>query len=160
MESETKNLALKVLRHLLVGNYFHGLRFGWPHIFVYNNDPRLLRVKSEVYIMCESRFKVYDDIPVTYPTCEEDIEQISKDEELRLICSLRNDKINDVAIGDNAPHLIITFESGRVFFMNGHNDQYESWEVGTIDHDDDEDFLVVVVPGDDFAVWVPKSFNG
>lgn len=33
----------------------------------------------------------------------------------------------DVRLGDTAPHLFITFDTGMLLFVNGHHDKYECW---------------------------------
>lgn len=62
-------------------------------------------------------------------------------------------------LGETEPHLIISFESGRTFFLNGHHNKYESWELGVWFPEKDEDFLVVACPGDNLSIWAPDNFK-
>ncbi|SHG58515.1 hypothetical protein [Ornithinibacillus halophilus] len=79
-------------------------------------------------------------------------------ESARMICELRFKRIVDVTLGQDKPHLYLTLDSGEVLFVNGHNPDYESWQVEVHNNSNlDDVFQVVACPGDSLAVWVPED---
>jgi hypothetical protein len=82
-----------------------------------------------------------------------------EDEQLRILCSLRGQMITGVDLGETDPHLLLTLEDGRVFFLCGSSDQYESWQCGIAWGDPHAPWLVVATPGGDLAFWAPNGFT-
>ena len=52
---------------------------------------------------------------------------------------MRRQKVIDVQLGKETPHLFILLESGQILFVNGFHDYYECWQAGV----QCEDWLVV-----------------
>lgn len=74
------------------------------------------------------------------------------------LCELGMKKIVEVNLGDTSPHLLLTFDTGEVLFINGHHDTYECWQVGVSNTENDEEvWEVVACPGDSLAIWVPVN---
>jgi hypothetical protein len=155
--SDHWDLANNLLRYLCQGAVFDGIRFGAvKQILLREDSPKQFR--GQQYINLASRWCLFPSRPSTFPLTEEDIEEFScEDEELLALCGLRHKQIVECEFGKGSPHLILTFNDGQVFFMNGHNDKYESWELG-VAHSN-EDWEIIAAPGDDIIVMVPKSFN-
>ena len=63
--------------------------------------------------------------------------------------------IVDAQLGVESPHLILTFDDGRILFINGHHDQYESWQL----YAGQGKLLIVAVPGDELAMWLPEDYR-
>jgi hypothetical protein len=137
--SKLKALAEQVIKHLLLDAEIVGVKFDWPTILIDRREATKM-LKGQVYLMCESKFKVFEEPPTVYSNVEEEMANISKDDEIKIIASLRHDKIVDVFLGETEPHLIIFFESGKTLFLNGHHSKFEPWELGVWFPDKDEDF--------------------
>ena len=58
-------------------------------------------------------------MPDKFPKTEDEIVEMSEEEEIATICELRQQTIEDIRIGDNIPHVIIALNSGKVIFING-----------------------------------------
>jgi hypothetical protein len=89
--------------------------------------------------------------PDSFPSVENDLPEISQDEEFKRICDLREASVENVELGQNAPHLILTLDDGRVVFINGHDNDYEPWQTG-------ESFVrvgltVIACPGGQIALF-------
>ncbi len=91
----------------------------------------------------------------SYPLNEDEFEVYSEKEEYERICKIRRQKVTDIQLGLESPHLIITLESGQIIFLNGFHDYYECWQVGVLC----EQWLVVAAPGNEIATWAPDEFT-
>jgi hypothetical protein len=76
--------------------------------------------------------------------------------ELGILNELSYTEIVDVKLGDTIPHLLFTFQNGKSLFVHGHDEQYESWQLGVSFQEGE--WLVVACPDDGIAVWCPDSF--
>lgn len=106
-------------------------------------------------IEMDSIFKSSRYISIT----EREMDAKTEEEQFKDIIDIRREKIVDIQLGDVSPHLIITLESGKILFINGHHPNYESWQLGDGGDYDGDDWLFVAVPGDEIAVWFPDSFK-
>jgi hypothetical protein len=97
-------------------------------------------------------------MPAQLPQTEDDITELTEEEELQLLCSIRQEKIENIHLDGNLPHLIISFESGKVFFLYGFNMDYESWDLGVAFSNFIEKWLVVAMPGGEVGVFCPETF--
>lgn len=116
-------------------------------------------VNGQVYLNLVSRWMIYDSPIQQFPNYEEEIPDIPVEEQLRLLCSIREKIIVDVQLGVDWSHLIIHLESGKVFFLNGCDADSECWQLGVAMGEPGESWFVVARPGGDLAVWAPESFN-
>ncbi len=66
-------------------------------------------------------------------------------------------EIVDVRIGEEAPHLLLTFSNGQTLYINGHDDRYESWNIAAGSVAVGNHFLVVAGPADELAIWCPEE---
>ena len=145
--------ATRILRQLLLGEQPSGLRFGMPQI-LFQSSPD--KPKGEPYVNLASAWCVFPSRPGRLPATEAEVSgPTSNEEEYLLIISLRNKTVVDVEVCHPVPHLLITFDDSSVLYVNGHNEQYESWQAGQ-SFSEDETWLVVACPGDSIAIWAPE----
>jgi len=122
MNLKDKEVAEKVIRYLCLNSDINGYRFHpCSQLLLSGPDDGRNDIDGQIFINLESRFKVYSSMPSCLPQCEEDIEELNEEEELNLIFKLKRKRIIDIKLGDLHPHLIITFESGEVLFVNGNH---------------------------------------
>lgn len=157
MDNSARSSAIKVLAFLLEGTTIDAIRFREDH-FTLLFFP--IRVQAgEIYLHLDSRWKIL----AKQRTFESDVgapEQITvAEEQLLQLYSLRDTHIVAVTLGAVQPDLIIEFEDGRIFILNGHDEEYEAWELGTAIKTREADFLIVATPNNGLAVWTPESFT-
>ena len=116
-------------------------------------------IDGQVYINLASRWAVFESLPTPLPTSEQGLPELETDEKRRTLCSIREADIERVELGDDAPHLVLFLKGGKVFFLNGYHDKYETWQCGVSMGNRSESWLVVSCPGGGLAVWVPKNFR-
>ncbi|KZB91250.1 hypothetical protein A2U94_11945 [Bacillus sp. VT 712] len=157
MKREDRLLAEKVLKYLLIGSQVDGVKFG-PHsgttILNFSNYSR--KEDSDFVLSIETTWNLYPK-PTDYPSCEEEVPNLTEKEQFQHIWSMRREKVVKVELGNQSPHLIIHLESNKVLFVNGHDPNYECWQL------EEEwmsgDWLVVAAPGDEVAVWCLDGFE-
>ena len=158
MDTRDKQLAEAVLRRLCKEAHIDGIRFGpilqilISHVNRVGDDP----INGQVYLNLGSSWKVFDSRPASLPNGEEELPQATAEEQIQAICDLRECAIINAEICEKEPHLILTLEDGRVLFVNGKHDLYECWDMGVAFSVDK--WQVIACPGDDVAIWAPKSF--
>lgn len=111
---------------------------------------------KEYSLSVESEWRVYDEVPAELPIIQFPDDIVDQQRTSELICTIGKlgwYPIVDIKLGDNIPHLLITFENGQTLFINGHHSQYESWDFYA------EDFHVVATPEDGLAIWHPHGFK-
>ncbi|MCU5380725.1 hypothetical protein OCA08_26680 [Bacillus cereus] len=88
--------------------------------------------------------------------CNEDkFDDYTVAEEYKRIFEMRRQKIIDIQLGIESPHLIITLGNGQIIFVNGFHDDYECWQTGV----QYEQWLVVAAPGNEISTWTPDEFH-
>lgn len=151
-------LAERVLRRLCVGAIIEGIRFG-PilQVLLANDDWRGKPIPGQVYLNLESKWTTFPSRPPRFPDSEDDLPDVSDDDQVRVLCRLRLRKIAAVELGQAAPHLLLTLEDGSMFFVNGRHEMYECWQLGVCYAEPPNAWLVVACPGGDVAVWAPPD---
>jgi hypothetical protein len=145
--------AEAILRRLCVGAQVDGIRFGpIPQLLITDHASDKPPVSGQAYLNLASTWHVYPYRPDTLPRGEDALEMLEEAEEVRRLCELRGALITEVELGADAPDLLLTFADGRVFFLNGHHDQYEMWQFG-VAFAPGLGTLVVACPGNEVAVW-------
>lgn len=157
MNAKDKKLAEAVLSHMCARGRISGIQFGPTLQILIGDFDREAAVRGFVYVNLSSTWTVYDSTPATYPDREEDLPELSADEQCRLICGVRESRIAGVELGESQPHLIIKLEDGRTIFINGRHEMYECWQSGVSCGDPNEMWMVVACPSGGVAVWAPKS---
>jgi hypothetical protein len=160
MEEKDKNFADKVLKHLCIGSRIDGIRFGpVPQLLITDHDSECYKdIKGQVYLNLASKWCLYPKMPEQFPQTEDEITELNEEEELQLLCSIRLEKIENIHLDVDLPHLIIKFESGKVFFLYGFDKDYESWDLGVAFSGSMENWLVVAIPGGEVGVFCPERF--
>lgn len=154
--------AESALRMLLVGATFVGAKWYGTLLALlartaFAADGRPYEVSyGEIVLSIESRFALFADRPPRLPDRAEDLPDVPFHEQVGTLARLANDPISDVTLGERHPHLILTFASGRVFFLNGYDEKYESWTVQTRNCTGG-DWIIVAVPESAIAVFDPKN---
>lgn len=149
--------ANKLLEYLCLRAEVNGIRFGAvKQMLLYEDGTK--HFKGQLYINLASRWTVFESRPLSFPLNEEEVSDFETEvEEITKLCSLRHKTIVNAELGTESPHLILTFNDGQVFFMNGHNDKYESWDLGVAFTD--ESCQIIAMPGDDIVFFTPKSIT-
>jgi hypothetical protein len=111
---------------------------------------------GQLYLNIESKWCLYKNLPPEFPSNEDEIEDYSEDEEYNMIYSIRRQKVKDIKLDNETPHLFITLENGYTIFVNGFHHKYECWQAGV--QYDDETWLVVAVPENEIAAWALIGF--
>jgi len=70
---------------------------------------------------------------------------MSLEERVAALARLAGQKIVSVMLGEKLPHLIVAFESGSVFFLNGYTPLYECWTLSTVGRDQGNGWQIVSV---------------
>jgi hypothetical protein len=157
MDQEARNIAIQALQFLLLDSKLEGVRFrgtGFTLLF----DP--VRVEAgEIFLYLDSDWAILPEPLESEHTIAFTSQKETSAEQLAQLYSLNNKPITQVSVGTEIPHLIIQFENTQVFVVNGHDEQYESWEIGTALKEETADFTIVAIPGDRIAVWTPKDFR-
>lgn len=163
MDREYKIYAEKVLKHLFLGAQVDGMQFGMSPATIkiyftnFKGSGGSDDYGGQLYLNIESKWCLFDSPPEKYPSNEDEIEDYSEDEEYSRIYKIRRQKVVDIKLEEETPHLFITLENGYTIFVNGFHDKYECWQAGV--QFGDETWLVVSVPNNEIAAWAPDRFN-
>jgi hypothetical protein len=149
------------LKKIFIGSQLDGIKFGvgpgstFLYFLHYTNQvPDLLWLNIEV-----NKFLVFSKQPGDPPKYNEKMDELDEEESIKRILEIRREEIVDIALGDKSPHLLITFKSGKVLFVNGFDRNFECWQAGDGDGYGGDEWLIVAVPGNEIAVWAPKDFK-
>ena len=136
MDSDDRRLAEAVLRHLLVGRCAEGVRFGEGLDLLFTPTTEW----GQPYLALASRWTVLPTRPQTFPDGLDGLPAVSEEGQLQVIYTHRWKQVSDVELGDPAPHVIITFDSGEVLFHYGGADG--AWEVLVTNDEHSGDWMV------------------
>ncbi|HDZ3277735.1 TPA: hypothetical protein RSU28_000714 [Bacillus cereus] len=157
MNTEDKIYAEKVLKNLFIGSQVDGLQFGISSDAIkiqFTNFHDSVDYDEQLYINIESKWCLFNKPQKRYPLNEDEFEVYSEEEEYERIFKIRRQKVTDIQLDLESPHLIITLDSGQIIFLNGFHDYYECWQAGVLC----EQWLVVAAPGNEIATWAPDAF--
>ena len=151
-------LAERALQRLSVGAQIDGIRFGPVlQLLITDHASDKPPIRGQVYLNLASTWRIYPNRPEAFPRGESEIGELEADEAFRQLCALREAVIAHAELGVDAPDLLLTFEDGRVFFLNGRHEQYEPWQLG-VAYSREIGTVVVACPGNEVAVWrLPDS---
>lgn len=155
-------MGRSILNHLCLGAKIDGIRFGGIlQLLITNHETNEYEkgIKGQIYINLASKWMIFESMPERFPRNEDEMKELTQDEEISIICSLREKKIVDIRLGDTIPHLIITLEFGQVFFLNGHNEKYECWDIGVAFNPVEDNWMVVAGSHDDLVIGYPSYFE-
>jgi hypothetical protein len=161
LDFKQRGFSERALKHLFVGSQLDGVKFGvgpgsilirFMH-YTPNQEP------DDLWLNIETKWTVFPTEIKDFPNSEDEMEDLTEEEEYNLVFKLRRDKVVDVKLGETVPHLIMVFQSGLTMFVNGHHDKYECWQVGDGAGYGGEQWLIVSTPGDGIATWAPDDFQ-
>ncbi|AST91195.1 MULTISPECIES: hypothetical protein [Sutcliffiella] len=157
MDHDNRIIALKTLNYLCKGSVIEGLLFHGLRILLSENEYNEQRIEGQISINIESEFEIFQSLPEKDPKSDE-LHKLDWVESAKKLCELRLKKIVDIKLGEQRPHLYFIFDSGEVLFINGHHQEFESWQVEVHNNTNLEDvFQVVACPGDNLVTWVPED---
>lgn len=158
MDARDKEFAEKVIERLCKGGQVEGVRFGPILQILIREGDSAPSIKAQVYLNLGSAWMISDGPPEVVPKIEGDFPAMSVEEELAAICGVREQVIVSANLAPEVPHLFLALDSGKVLCLNGHDEQYEPWQLGVAGGDPNAVWLVVACPGDELAVWAPEGF--
>jgi hypothetical protein len=79
----------------------------------------------------ETRWSVFPARQERYPESEDELPDPPLGERVSMLACLDGQKIVDVELGQRYPHLILTFDTGAVLFLNGYHPKFECWHLNT-----------------------------
>ena len=159
MNTQDKRIGDAALRHLCVGKQVVGAR--WPvGFFIEIEAVNRLPLAGDLLLTVESPWTVFPARPDRFPQRAEDLPELSLEERVVALARLKGQEIIDATLGEEHAHLILTFASGRVFFLNGYHERYECWTLSSVDDlIDGYNWTIVATPGGGVALWVPDSLR-
>ena len=160
MNEDEKKFAEIVLKRLCKGTQVDGIRFG-PTLQILLSPCAIApdSIKGQVYLNLSDRWTVFETRPDNFPKNENDLLEVSTEDEIQRIVALRERVIINVELGTSEPHLILTLNDGRVLFVNGKHGLYESWDMGVAYGSEKELWQVIACPGGGIAIWTPSTFD-
>ncbi|WP_433774113.1 hypothetical protein [Bacillus wiedmannii] len=156
MNKENYNYAEKVLKHLFVGAQIDRIQFDITSDTIkihFINFEIPVDYDNQLYVNIESKWSLFNSPPARYPSNEDEFDDYSE-EDYKRIYEMRRQKVIDIKLDKESPHLLITFENNKTMFVNGFHDCFECWQAGV----QRDDWLVVAAPGNAIATWAPDDF--
>ena len=132
MTQEERAYVEAVLQYVMSGQSFCRVQFyGHPILYIWGPKPTNAAwwYEDEASIHVEGRWRLFETVPTQWPRWLDELPEQPMEELARVACRLRRNAIVSVRLGEEAPHLLITFDNGQVLFVNGHHEEFESWEV-------------------------------
>ncbi|OZM58755.1 hypothetical protein CIB95_02520 [Lottiidibacillus patelloidae] len=147
---------------MFIGSQLDGIKFGLgpETTFVYFEHYNINHYPDKLWINIETIWSIYPSITdIIHKFKHEKSQQNEIDEiaKINSLLSVRREKVTDIKLGDITPHLFITFESGKVLFVNGYHENYECWQAGDGPDFTGDDFLIVAAPQNSISTWAPES---
>ncbi|MBQ6459403.1 MAG: hypothetical protein IJJ35_07380 [Exiguobacterium sp.] len=139
MSTTEHEQATSILHHLFTASSFVGIDFGSGpnHHLLYFSRQGL-----ESWISIEGPWHVH----ATQNTFDEG-------EQLEQLMRLRRERIRQVRLGDEHPHLELEFESGSLLFINGYQEHFECWQAGDARPLGGDAYLLVAMPQGELAIF-------
>ncbi|WP_370149926.1 hypothetical protein [Exiguobacterium profundum] len=139
MSTTEHEQATSILHHLFTASSFVGIDFGSGpnHHLLYFSRQGL-----ESWISIEGPWHVH----ATQNTFDEG-------EQLEQLMRLRRERIHQVRLGDEHPHLELEFESGSLLFINGYQEYFECWQAGDARPLGGDAYLLVAMPQGELAIF-------
>ncbi len=161
LDIDLKFFSEKALKHMFIGSQLDGVKFGaGPGAILirfmnYNNSNNQ---PEDLWLNIESKWNVFSSGNNDYPNSEDEMSELTEEDEYNLVFKLRREKVVDIKLGETVPHLFIVFQSGKTLFVNGHHNMYECWQAGDGSGYSGDNWLIVATPGDDITTWAPDEF--
>src|SRR5688500_766944 len=120
-QQNEEKFATAILQHLFRGQWLSGITFGVELQIIFDSRPGLDGIP---YINL-SRWDIRLSTDTEWPLTEEELPELSKEEEFKILFSLREIDVIQIRLIPNLLHLIIDFENGQSLFIWGTNERYE-----------------------------------
>lgn len=150
---EDVELSEKLLRRMCCGARIGGMRFGPILQILLDDESNDFVGKGQLYVNVDSLWSVFAEKPNEIIKGSQDLVELPVEEQIESIVEVRERTIVDIELCRPYPHLVITLDNGRVVFINGKNDLYETWIVGVAFAD--EPIQVIACPGGGIAIFAP-----
>lgn len=135
--------ATHILQRLFNTSSFVGIDFGSGpnhHLLYFTQNG------NESWLSIEGPWHVHStDLP------------FNEEEQLHHLVELRRERVRTIELDRNSSHLELTFESGATLFVNGYQEQYESWQAGDGRPLGGAHFLVVAMPQGELAIFAEEE---
>jgi len=161
MKKINKDFAERALKRLLIGSQLDGLQFGAGPgavrvCFAHYSEqaPDTLWLNIEV-----RKIAVISDQNRLMSISTEKLKELNEEDSFQLLLKHRRERVDNVWLGEDSPHLYLSFESGKALYINGQDEDYECWQVGDQFGYGDGDWLIVAVPENEIAAWSPEEFK-
>jgi len=158
MRSKDRLIAESVLKRLCLRAQIDGIRFGSILQMLITNQNPYEGIYGQVFLNLNTRWTVFDSYPSKLPNSEDELPEISQEDEIQAICRIRERVITNIELMADYPHLVITLDDGKIIFVNGQNDPYEAWDLGVALSDRPGTWWVFALPGGAIEVWAPDDF--
>jgi len=113
--------------------------------------------KSNLSLTIESRWTIFSTMPDQLPERDEDIPELPLEKKVALLAQLAGHDIVAVSLGNEQPHLMLTFNCGRILFINGYHHEYESWQLSTVGEPEERRWDIIAIPGGNIAIFNPQN---
>ncbi|MEH7020602.1 hypothetical protein COD13_30565 [Priestia megaterium] len=160
MKLENQKFAEKVLKYLLIGSQVDGIKFGLDGSTTILYFTNYSRKEDDAFCLnIETAWTVYPASCDKYPLSEAQVPTNTEEQHFKYIWDIRREKVVNVQLDTVSPHLIISLESGKVLFVNGHDANYECWQLGDHFAGGNCEWLLVATPGGNIEAWSPEHFE-
>ncbi len=161
--SRDRAVAEAVVRHLCIGRRICAVTFYLtPGLTIDLADEHF--GEHPAYLNVEGEWTVLDEIPDILPAIEseelydQDAAQARASELVAVVGRLGWSEIVDARLGEDAPHLLLSFSTGKTLYISGYDRYYDSWTISAGNIAKCQGFQVVAEPDGGLAVWHPKGF--
>ena len=117
--------AQTTLNSFLLGASVCGIRFGATQLLL-----QPANLIGECYINLSSAWHVYESRPDELPATEAAVPEVSEDQEILSLASLRYESVKSVEVVRPLNHLALVFSNGALLYVNGTNEGPEPWAAG------------------------------
>lgn len=160
-DPEQRRLANEFVGRICVGGGFGGAVFSevsglgdtGPYLQALIDWPDERRYVGQARLHLEGRWCVLERATDRYPVAEDEIPEMSIEEQLVTLWRLRGTEITSAAMPEVAPHLVLGLSDGRTFFVwGGMCNHLEPWQLEYSSSD-----YLLVCQGWQAAIWIPDD---
>lgn len=104
LDNENKRFAERVLNHIFIGSQLDGVKFGLgPAALLIRFEHYDNHSSDQTWLNIESRWAVFPKVNKSFPASEEEMVELSEEEEYKLIFELRREKVTGIKLGCKSP---------------------------------------------------------
>jgi len=151
-----RTVGTRLLRLLLNDGTIGDLVPGPVLRLLVRNSPAAGQIKGQIYL---DLIGAWTMLPTSSKLPElAELPDIPTDAQVNALLQLHGQRIIDVQLGEPHPNLALSLSSGNVLFVNGHDQQYECWQVGVYGGQAGELWQIIAGPEDELSIWAPGPF--